>query len=177
MKKLGYREMLRDRCPKVVDYALKWQKAKEKWIDHVYSYFIKILGDEVDINDKIVKTAKDNKRAVISFLLGMKKGKVKNFNFKNTIDWDNLSEEEIKYWETVSTWVRWFSTKYGYIENLYDISKKVGKDEETIKVEIINNYLGALMPSRDAPEEEKQAKYNYVDRFVEFLIRCFEGKI
>lgn len=30
MKKPGYREMLRDRCPKMVDYALKWQKSKEK---------------------------------------------------------------------------------------------------------------------------------------------------
>ena len=109
--------------------------------------------------------------------IGMKKGKAKNFNFKDTIDWDNLSDEETIYWETVSTWVKWFCTKYGYIENLYDISKKVGKDEETIKIEIINGYLSALMPSRDAPEEEKQAKYNYIDRFVEFLIRCFEGKI
>ena len=169
--------MLRDRCPRVVDYALKWQKAKEKWIDHVYSYFVKMLGDEIDIDNNILRTAKDNKRAVISILLGMKNGKVKNFNFKNTIDWDNLSDEETKYWEIVSTWVKWFSTKYGYVENLYDISKKVGKDEETIKIDIINSYLTALMPSRDAPEEEKQAKYDYIDRFVEFLIRCFEGKI
>ena len=42
MKKLGYKEMLRDRCPKMVNYALKWRKAKEKWIDHVYSNFIGI---------------------------------------------------------------------------------------------------------------------------------------
>ena len=33
------------------------------------------------------------------------------------------------------------------------------------------------MPSRGAPEEEKQAKYEYVDKLVEFLIKCFEKKI
>jgi hypothetical protein len=177
MKKLGYREMLRDRCPKVVSHALKWQKAKEKWIEHVYAYFIRILGDEIDINDKVVRTAKDNKRAVMSILLGMKKGRVKDFDFKRTIDWDNLSDEECVYWERVSSWVRWFCTKYAYCENAYLISKRVGKDEESIKIEIITSYLGALMPSADASDEEKQAKYDYVDKFVEFLIKCFENKI
>lgn len=173
----GYKEMIRDRCPKVISHALKWQKAKEKWIDHVYSYFVKILGDEIDIDNKLVKTAQQNKRAVISILLGMKKGRVKDFNFKSTIDWDNLTPEETQYWERVNSWVRWFSMKYGYVENLYEISKGMGRGEESIKIEIINSYLTALMPSRDAPDEEKQAKYEYIDRFVEFLIRCFEGKV
>ena len=177
MKQFGYKEMLRDRCPKVISHALKWQKAKEKWIEHVYSYFVKILGDEIDIDNNVLCTAKNNKRAVISLLLGMKEGKVKNFDFRKTIDWDNLSDEETLYWERVASWVKWFSTKYGYVENLYDISKRIGKDEESIKIEIINNYLEALMPARDAPDEEKQAKYEYIDRFVEFLIRCFEGKL
>ena len=35
-KNTGYREMLRDRCPKVVNYALKWCKAKERWLNYVY---------------------------------------------------------------------------------------------------------------------------------------------
>ena len=169
--------MLRDRCPTVVNYALKWQKAKEKWIDHAYCYFVKMLGDEIDVHNNVVKTANENKRAVISMLLGMKKGKVKYFNFRKTIDWDNLSDEETEYWERVASWVKWFCTKYAYVENAYLISKRIGKDEMSIKIEIINSYLDALMPARDAPEEEKQAKYEYVDRFVEFLIKCFEKKI
>ena len=37
----GYKGMLRDRCPQVVNYALKWQKAKERWINHTYDKFIK----------------------------------------------------------------------------------------------------------------------------------------
>ena len=169
--------MLRDRCPTVVNYALKWQKAKEKWIDHAYCYFVKMLGDEIDVHNNVVKTANENKRAVISMLLGMKKGKIKYFDFNNTIDWDNLSDEDKVYWERVGSWVKWFCTKYAYVENAYLISKRIGKDEMSIKIEIINSYLDALMPARDAPEEEKQAKYEYVDRFVEFLIKCFEKKI
>lgn len=177
MKKLGYREMLRDRCPKLVNYALKWQKAKEKWIDHAYCYFIKIVGEELDIDNKIIRTAKENKRAVMTILLGMKKGQPKYFNFNNTIDWDNLSDKEKTYWERVSSWVKWFCTKYAYIENAYLISKKMGKNELEIKIEIINSYLRTLMPSEDASEEEKQAKYDYINRFVDYLIRCIEKKI
>ena len=177
MKKLGYREMLRDRCPKVVNYALKWQKAKEKWIDHAYAYFIKIIGDEIDINDRVIRNANESKRVIMTALLGLKKGKPKNFDFNRTIDWDNLTDEEKTYWKRVSSWVRWFGTEYAYIENAYENSKKVGKSDLDIRIEIINNYLYALMPKKGASEEEKQAKYEYVDRFVDFLIRCFEGKI
>ena len=174
MKKLGYREMLRDRCPKVVSYALKWQKAKEKWIDHVYCCFIKYIGDELDINNNVITSAKDTKHKIVTTLLGIKKGKIKYFDFNNTIDWDNLSDEDKVYWERVASWVKWFCKKYAYIENAYLISKRAGKSEIDIKVEIINSYLTALMPSKDASEEEKQAKYDYVDRLVDYLIRCIE---
>lgn len=177
MKQLGYREMLRDRCPKMVDYALKWQKAKEKWIEHAYCYFIKIVGEERDIDDNLIRTASDNKRAIITVLLGLKKGKPKHFEFNKTIDWDNLSDEDKIYWEKVASWVKWFSTKYAYIENAYDISKKAGKNDLDIRIEIINDYLTALMPSADASEEEKIAKYEYVDKLVDFLIRCIEKKL
>ena len=36
--------MLRDRCPATVNFALKYCNAKERWIDHAYSQFIKIYG-------------------------------------------------------------------------------------------------------------------------------------
>ena len=177
MKKLGYREMLRDRCPKVIDYALKWQKAKEKWIDHAYNYFVKLLGDEININGAVVRNSKDNKRHVINILLGIKKGKSKEFDFSKSIDWDNLSDEDTAYWKRVASWVNWFRTNYAYIENSYSISKKVGKDELSCKVEIINGYLSWLMPNETHSEEEKQAKYDYVNKFVDYLIECIDGKI
>lgn len=175
MKKLGYREMLRDRCPRVVDYALKWQKAKERWIDHVYNCFIKFIGEE-SLNDKVIHSAKENKNSIARTVLGIVKGKTKNFDFDKTIDWDNLSDEEKIAWQKVSVWVKWFRTNYAYIENTYDISKKVGKDELTIKIEIINTYLSWLMPDDTDSDEIKQAKYNYVDNFVNYLIRCFSEK-
>ena len=176
MKKLGYREMLRDRCPKVIDYALKWQKAKEKWIDHAYTYFVRLYGDELNKDDKIVRTKSQNKRHCINILLGIKKGKVKEFDFKKSIDWDNLSDEDTTYWKRVTSWVNWFSTTYAYIENAYKISKQIGKDDDDIKIEIINSYLSALMPSDKCSEEERQAKYQYVDNFVNFLMRCLNNE-
>ena len=176
MKKLGYREMLRDRCPKIVNYALKWQKAKEKWIDHTYEHFIKLIENEYSIDNKLIRKAPENKKIIIRALLGIVKGKTKNFTFEKTIDWDNLTDIEKSYWIRVSSWVKWFGTNYAYIENAYDISKKIGKDEESIKIEIINSYLSWLMPSNTASTEEKYAKYQYVDNFVNYLVRCFEGK-
>ena len=176
MKKANYREMLRDRCPKVIDYALKWQKAKEKWIDHAYNYFVKLYGDEIDKDNKIKCSAKDNKRHVINLLLGIKKGKAREFDFSKSIDWDNLTEEEIQYWKRVVSWVDWFRTNYAYIENTYSISKKMGKSELDCKVEIINTYLTWLMPNNTHSDEEKEAKYAYVDKFVNYLIECFNGR-
>lgn len=174
MKQLGYREMLRDRCPKVVDYALKWQKAKDKWVEHTYCHFIKIIGNKYDTQNKLIQKAPAVKKEIAYAILGIVKGKPKNFIFDKSIDWDNLTDEECKYWKRISSWVTWFGKEYSYIQNEYEISKQAGKDDMTIRVNIINNYLSALMPTDNASEEEKQAKYKYIDRFVEYLIKCFE---
>ena len=160
MRHSGYKGMLRDRCPTVVSYALKWQKAKERWINHAYVNFIKFY---VDNKEKYHTTR---------IILGIAKF-YRNFDFDKSIDWDNLTDEETIYWKRVSSWVRWFMKNYAYIENLYSISKQAGKDEMEIKVQIVNGYLSALLPSPDATEEEKQAKYHYVDKLVDFLIECF----
>ena len=177
MKRLGYREMLRDRCPKIVNYALKWQKAKEKWIEHTYSYFVKIVGEERDMDDNaLIHSAKENKKIVVRQILGIVHGKTTRFDFDKSIDWDNLTDEETIFWKRVSTWVKWFSTNYAYMENAYEISKKTGKTELEAKVEIINNYLSFLMPDNNADKEVKEAKYTYIDNLVNFLVRCFDGK-
>ena len=160
MRHSGYKGMLRDRCPTVVNYALKWQKAKERWVDHAYVNFVRFY---VDNNEKNHATR---------IILGIAKF-FRNFDFDKSIDWDNLTNEETIYWKRVSSWVRWFTKNYAYIENLYSISKQAGKDEMEIKVQIINGYLSALLPSPNATEEEKQAKYHYVDKLVDFLIECF----
>lgn len=176
-KTAGYRGMLRDRCPKVINYALKWQKAKEKWIEHAYCYFVKILGDEINEKGNVHSPASHVKRHVINILLGLKKGKPVDFDFDKSIDWDNLDDEEKVYWKRISSWVKWFQAQYAYMENAYKLSKQAGKSEFDIKVELINGYLSALLPSEDMEEEVKRAKYKYVDDLVDFLIKCFEERI
>lgn len=164
MKNTGYKGMLRDRCPTVVDYALKWQKAKEKWIDHAYINFIKFYVDKKERNH------------ATRIVLGIAKF-YRNFNFDKSIDWENLTNEEEIYWKRVSSWVRWFTKNYAYMENMYNISKKVGKDDMSIKVDIIRGYLSSLLPNEIATEEEKQARYQYVDKLVDFLFNCFNKKV
>lgn len=164
MKKTGYKGMLRDRCPKVVDYALKWQKAKERWIEHAYNNFIKIYAN------------KDNRNNATRIVLGIGRY-YNNFDFDKSIDWNNITKEEGKYWETVSSWVRWFRTHYAYIEQTYRSSKDNGDDIMSTKIRIINGYLSRLLPDAEESEEVKQARYKYVDNLVDFLINCFENRI
>ena len=163
-KSTGYKSMLRNRCPKVVDYALKWQKAKERWIDHTYVNFIRIYCDN------------NERKHATRIVLGIAKF-YRNFEFDKSIDWDNLTPEEEVYWKRVSTWVKWFMEKYASAKNAYKISREAGKNEFDIKVELICGYLRALLPSENITEEEKKAKYKYVDNLVDFLIKCFEGRI
>ena len=163
-KQTGYRWMLRNKCPKVVNYALKWQKAKERWIEHAYRNFIRIYSD----NNERYHTTR--------IILGIAKY-YRNFDFDKSIDWDNITSEDTEYWKNVSSWVTWFMKQYAYMENMYSISLNAGKDEFDIKVELINSYLSDLLPSPDMTEEEKQAKYEYVDKLVDFLVNCFKGRI
>ena len=160
----GYRGMLRDRCPTVVDYALKWQKAKERWVDHAYVNFIKFYVENKERNH------------ATRIVLGIAKY-YRNFDFHKSIDWDNLSDEDTEYWKRVESWVSWFTKRYAYMENAYRNSKNSGKDEMSIKIELINGYLSALLPDKNETEESKQAKYKYVDNLVDYLIKCFEGRI
>ena len=168
--------MLRDRVPLVVDMALKWQKAKDAWVDHAYRYFIKLVGDEKNINGNIVKTSLQNKKDIARIILGIKNGKPIGFDFHKSIDWENLSDEETTYWKRVESWVEWFRQYCQYIQNAWQISKDMGKDDFDIKVEIINTYLKAFLPSPDDEEEYKEAKYRYVDKLADYLIKCFETR-
>lgn len=163
MRNAGYKSMLRDRCPEVVDYALKWQKAKERWVNHAYVNFIKFYVDNKEKNH------------ATRIILGIAKF-YRNFEFDKSIDWENLTDEETMYWKRVSSWVGWFMKNYAYIENMYNISRQTGKDEMNIKIQIINSYLSTLLPTEENSDEEKRAKYEYVDKLVNFLINCFEKR-
>lgn len=160
----GYKGMLRDRCPLVVNYALKWQKAKERWINHTYDKFIKIW------------TKKDDRNRTTRIILGISKF-YRNFDFHKSIDWENLTQEDKAYWERVESWVQWFSKNYMYIENTYKNSRENGKNDFDTKVDIINRHLTAFFPTEDATIEEAEAQYEYIDNLTDFLFKCFQGRI
>lgn len=136
-KSTGYREMLRDRLPKLVNYALKWCKAKERWLDHTYKSWIWIYANN---EDRLQETKR---------LLGLN-GKNRNFDFHSTIDWENLPEDDIKYWNIVEGWVKFFQCKYQYIENEYQIALTKGnvdmhKIGKTFFATLYNNEKYGLM--------------------------------
>lgn len=156
--------MLRDRCPKVVSHALKWCKAKEKWLDYVYKEQIWVLSSK---KDRLHQT---------KAILGLT-GKNPKFVFDETIFWEGLNRSEYNYWKTVSGWVHFFVTKYAYIENTYKISKEKGKTIEELKIEIINKWFIDLCPTTEDSDEQKAEKTLYVNNLTDYLIDCFENNV
>lgn len=113
----SYKAMLRDRTPLLVDLALKWCKAKECWINHVYDNFINIYTD------------KEQRYEATRITLGIS-GKYRNFDFEKTIAWDNLDKDEEKSWQTVKDWVDWFSNHATDIKNEYEKIKNIYTRDE-----------------------------------------------
>lgn len=163
-KNTGYREMLRDRCPKVVSFALKWCKAKEKWLDYVYKEQVWPLK------------SKEKRLEQTKAILGIKNGK-QNFNFHDTIFWKGLTNADVYYWTYVEEWVNFFVSKFIYIENMYVNSLVHGKSIADVKLEIMKNWLIQLCPTQDDDEKTRKEKSNYVNNLTDYLIDCFEGNI
>lgn len=123
----GYKGMLRDRIPLMPNLALKWCKAKDKWINHTYDNFVNIF------KDKILR------KEATQMILGVKKGYY--FEFEKTIMWENLDEDEYHYWKVISGWINWFCKMYQFVENDYKIY--IGKgilSEEEIQNIICQHY-------------------------------------
>lgn len=157
--------MLRDRCPKVVSFALKYCKAKEAWLDHVYKNWIWMYSS----NQERLNATKA--------VLGLKNSKKPNFKFEDTILWDNLTKEEADYWKSIAGWVSWFKQSHYPIENAYRNSISCGKDIISIKKEIINDWLLDLCPTEEDDTETKNRKNKNVNELVDFLIDSFENKV
>lgn len=147
MTNTGYRAMIRDRVPFVVNLALIWTNSKTAWVEHVYKSFIGIYPSHNE---------RDN---AVRIVLGIKR-RYKPFNFHSTIDWNNLKSESknpyetISHWKFVEGWVDWFTANYAYIENAYAISITSGFDEKDTKSKIMQDYLGFLT------EKEKEDMIN-----------------
>ena len=171
----GYKKMLRDRCPRVVSFALKWCKAKERWLNLVYNTYIRTDWEEYNEKNKLLRNKKQIKLATTRLLLGIKEGKPKQFVFDTTIAWKDLTEEDKEYWLNVSGWVGWFTEKFTYIENTYNISRSLGKSEFDCKVEIIQKYLSDELPDDTTDEKTKNEKFAYVNKLTDYLVDCIES--
>lgn len=164
-KNTGYREMLRDRLPKIVNYALKYCSTKERWLDHVYHNFIWVY------------VSNEERYEATKTVLGIDSRNHMQFKFDSTIMWDNLSDGEKSYWNRVSQWVHWFQRNYAYIQNTYDILKSTGKDIIEIKTRIIHDYLITMCPTTEDSDEVKAEKNKNINALTDFLIDCFENRI
>lgn len=156
--------MLRDRCPRVVSQALKWCKAKEAWLDHVYN------------NSIWIYVSKKERLQATKHVLGIDK-KNPYFVFEDTITKEVLSQSEKEYWNRVTKWVSWFQRNYLKIENCYKISKKTGVEVLDIKRGIMLNYLYEMCPTTEDDAETREKKNKYINSLVDFLIDCFEDRI
>ena len=155
--------MLRDRLPKLVDFAFKWCKVKESWLNHVYKNFIWLYSDN---KERLAQTR---------LLLGYKKGKPREFKFEDTIDWDNLDQEETKHWTKVALWVSWFQKTVPLIEDEYKISKQKGTELIDLKRTIMLNWLSCYFPTTEDSAKERTRKNAYVNKLADYLIDCFEN--
>ena len=168
--------MLRDRCPRLVVFALKWCKAMNAWLDHVYKNSIWIYSSK--------KERLNATRLVLGY-----KGKQREFRFEDTINWSNLSSTEEKCWRDISKWVSWFCKEYSYIENDYTDSLKIGRDIAEIKYDIMIRHicntnkladyeiLNILCPNTEDSAKVRKEKNKRINDFVDFLTDCFENRI
>jgi hypothetical protein len=140
----SYKAMLRDRLPLLINLALKWCKAKECWINHVYDNFINVF------------TEKDQRYEATRIVLGIS-SKYRNFDFKKTIAWENLTKEEADSWEAVRSWVTWFQNYAPQIKDRYDEYKHIYNDHTRLVQYIVDNFIDT---------ENKDTAY----KLVEFII-------
>lgn len=189
-KSTGFKEMLRDRCPQTLNFALKWCKAKDKWIDYIYYTHIKrypqnrrssavkmVLGIKNIVTRREIydhyRYVQFNKNITWDSVLTIPNEALK-MSFGQTIDYETLYEkdiEEYKYWKWVEQWVNWFRKNFIYIENCYKMTC-LCKDEEEAKIRIITSYLATLLPTEDDEEETAQKKLKYVNKLADYLVRC-----
>lgn len=150
--------MLRDRCPLMVDFALKWCQAKQRWIEHVYTNSIQFYKSKKDKNE------------ACRIMLGISK-KRRGFDFHYTITWDNLTPEEVDYWEVIEGWVNWFSVQFQVIEQEIDLSTL---PLDKLKIDVTQRFLASMLPKEDEPKEVYDRKIKDAKRFCDYLFDCYE---
>lgn len=168
----GYKGMLRDRMPLMIDLALKYCKCKDEWINHCYNNFIRVVPQE-DRSRTVKEMLGICKRPgckrlltqddyIMLALYGYRRKDLPSietdklyYSFSETINWKELDEAGKTFWNSVCGIVNWFKTTYVYVENDYRISVIIGKSEESIKSEI-------------------KLRYKLSDNLLDYLLKCFK---
>lgn len=129
----GYKAMLRDKVPSTWKKALIYCKALNKWIDLVYEQHLRNIPQKERSNIVKELCARKKRKMVTVFdptwpwvnSSNIKEIKAKPVNwlatFHDTIKWEDLEEEELEYWITIEGWVRWFTSRWMYILNAYQV--------------------------------------------------------
>lgn len=173
----GYRQMLRDRLPRYVSDALKWCKAKEAWLDHVYKNFIWLYKDN---KERLAET-----RRVLGYHDDTKLPR--EFKFEDTIDWKNLIDaknvkqqdlttDHAQYWLNVYRWVSWFTKTVPNIEDDYNSLKKKGFVIATIKQTLMLKWFKWLFPTTEDSAKTIEKKNKDINAILDYLIDCFENR-
>lgn len=134
----GYKGMIKDRLLPVWDLALLWCHAKTRWLDLVYNLHVRNI-------DKRLKSE------MSKLVAGRKNNDGVCFSFMNTVTRDDCfranNPDDYKYWETVNSWIKWFSRYTLYmtedIKTLpeYKFKKKWNIDTKLYKFMIKNIHL------------------------------------
>lgn len=141
MKKKSLKLMLQDKCPKTVDIALKWCKAKTNWVNQAYDNYVNILVDK-----------KDRLEAAKS-ILGIQRKHVYTFEFHDTLAWHSFDEEETAYWKSIENWVNWFTEYFQFVKSYVKVNATVG--ETTTAKAIQDRFLKKY----DEEEGKKLSEY------------------
>ena len=155
--------MLRDRTPKFVNFALKFCKVKEAWLNHVYKNWIWLY------------VSNEERLAATRSVLGYKKGMPREFVFEDTIAWDSLSPEESKEWKRIAKWVSWFQCTVPTIWDQYKDSKQKGAELIDLKRTIMLNWLSEYFPTTEDDAKTRKMKNKFVNELADYLIDCFEN--
>lgn len=155
----GYKQMIRDRMPQMLDLALTYCKAKGRWIDYVYDHIVKKYPKEKRSNAvKIVLGIKqrwkrqeiyDHMRYV-QFRKDITRKQVDEIpkselfmNFEDSIDFIDLYEKDAEmylYWKTITEWVNWFKLSYISIKDTYQHMTNWSMTENEKKVILMDKY-------------------------------------
>lgn len=149
----GYRGMLRDRMKPSTHLALKRCYCLGKYIDYVYNRFVRnkpvemrslavkqVLGLKAAVSfDEIQLWAWRHGRTITRKQIQQLPVELRFFSFYDTIDW---SDQEAKQaFLKAYGWEKWFRKTLPYLENSYNISKKIlGESDVQVSAEWKKRY-------------------------------------